>query len=98
MPRLLTAFSAPALAMFLLAATAISAAPQSKTYALRSARTQAGVDLVQAVLEVGGDLKMVEEGKVNRVKMNVVAKFVYDEKSLRVPSRVGGPMRSVRHY
>ena len=98
MHRLITAFSALVLAILILAAAAIAAPTRGTTYALRSGRAQGGVDLVQAVLEVGGDLKMVEEGKVNRVKMSVVAKFVYDEKSLRVPSRAGGPMRSVRHY
>jgi len=98
MRRLITASCFLVLAIFLVAAAAISAPARGTTYALRSGRAQGGVDLVQAVLEVGGDLTMVEEGKVNREKMSVVAKFVYDEKSLRIPSRAGGPIRAVRHY
>jgi len=84
--------------MLLLATAAISAPARGTTYALRSARAQGGIDLVQAVLEVGGDLTMVEQGEESREKMGVVAKFVYDEKSLRPPSRTGQPMRAVRYY
>jgi hypothetical protein len=52
---------------------------------------------VQAALEVGGDLKMADQGKIQRVKMSVAANFVYDERSLGV-SGAGGRMRSIRYY
>lgn len=98
MHRLITASCALVLAILLLGAAAISAPARGTTYVLRSGRAQGEVDLVQAVLEVGGDLTMVEEGKAIREKMSVVANFVYDEKTLRIPSQAGGPIRAVRHY
>ena len=49
-------------------------------------------------MEVGGDLKVVEAGKVQRTKMSVAASFVYDEKSLRAPDSAAGSLRSIRHY
>jgi hypothetical protein len=98
MRRLIATSGTLALATLLLASTAKSAPARRGTVALRSGRAPGAGDLVQAALEVGGDLKMVEEGKVRRVKMNVEAKFVYHEKSLQVPAAAHAPMRSVRHY
>lgn len=98
MHRLTAASSVPVLAILLVAAAATSVPARGTTYELRSGRAQDAVDLVQAVLEVGGDLRMVEEGEESREKMNVVAKFVYDEKSLQIRSQAGVPTRAVRHY
>ncbi len=98
MHRSSTTRSTLALAILILAARAAAAPTGQSTYTLRPDRAAGRADLVQAVLEVGGDLKLAEEGKVDRVKMNVVAKFVYDEMALEAPARFGGPVRSVRHY
>lgn len=79
-----------------------AAAPGQDTppqkYALRSARQPGMIDRVTASMEVGGEVKYVEKEKVQRAKMSVVAKLVYDERTLEVPSASGGSRRSVRHY
>jgi hypothetical protein len=90
--------AASALAIFAMAAPAAAAPPQGGSHSLRAKRTAGDVDLVEAVLEVRGDLKLVEDGKVERVKMSVAANFVYHERSLQVPAGAGGPSRSIRHY
>ncbi len=87
----------------MLAALAVTAAaaPAPRgggTRSFRPARAAGQVDLVQAALEVGGDLKIVEQGKIQRVKMSVVAHFVYDERSLGGSGKGGSPTRSIRYY
>lgn len=85
-------------------ASLIVAAPCGRTFAsqtavsLRAERARGGVDRVELTFEVAGDLKWVEEGKVQRGKMSVVASFLYSEKPLELPGDTDGPLRSVRYY
>jgi hypothetical protein len=79
-----------------LAGAAVSASAQGETCSLQTGRAPGTVDLVQAALEVGGELKMGEKRDGDPVKMAVSAKFVYDEKSLSLPA--AGPLRSIRRY
>ncbi|HET6882570.1 MAG TPA: hypothetical protein VFI31_20555 [Pirellulales bacterium] len=54
---------------------------------------------IEAQLDVGGDLKLVEEGKPKTLKMSVSAQLVYDEKDQSVRSAAGTThVRSVRQY
>jgi len=87
-----------ALTVLAVAAPVSSAPARGTAYSLRAERSPGGVDLVQAALEVVGDLKTVDEGKVHRMKMSVAADFVYDERLLEVSRDGHGPMRSIRHY
>lgn len=79
---------------------AIQFAPNSlgETYQLQSERQPGVVDLVEATLEVGGDVRIAAEGKEQRVKVSVGANFVYEEKTLLLPVDVGGPASSIRYY
>lgn len=70
----------------------------STSHVLRSARTSGTVDLVEIVLEAGGDLNYTRDGKVQREKMNVVARFAYHERSVEAPRDPTRPWRSIRHY
>lgn len=49
-------------------------------------------------MDVGGELKVVEEGEARRLKTGVAANLVYYEKVLPGPNDAGGPTRSIRHY
>ncbi len=88
--------------VFLSAGSESAAAKPSKasgpSYSLRSARRADAVDRVATVLEVTGVLQSPHKGKIERSKMNVEARVVYDERTLEVPDGPGGPLRSVRHY
>ena len=97
MRRTLTALAI--VAGTVLGATVAAAAPgPGKARSFRAERTLDTVDQVQAALEVSGDLKTVDQGKVERMKMSVAASFVYDEKLLLAPGRGGDPTRSIRYY
>jgi hypothetical protein len=98
MQRLLTASCALVLAASAVTATATAAPRPGTTRSFRTARASGTVDLVQAALEVSGDLKIVDQGKVERMKMSVAASFLYEEKLLGVTGTGGGPMRSIRYY
>lgn len=89
---------ASAVAAFTIASPAIAALPQDGVHLLQTKRMAGHVDLVEVVLEVGGDLKLAEDGKVERVKMSVAANFVYHERSLQVSDGTDGQGRSVRQY
>jgi hypothetical protein len=52
---------------------------------------------VEVLLEVGGDLKIADEGKIKPLKMSVVGKMVYDERLVAVVKDTGH-LRSVRYY
>jgi len=103
MPKLFLASSSLCAVFFVLAPFAMAdpaTAPPAHggVHSLRAKRTAGDVDLVEAALEVGGDLKLAEDGKTERVKMSVAANFAYHERSLQVPTSAGGPSRAVRHY
>lgn len=53
---------------------------------------------VQAQLDVGGDVKLVEEGKNRTLKLSVSAQIHYDERRLLVRNAEPGTSRSVRLY
>ena len=56
------------------------------------------VNRVASSVEVGGDLTIVEENKVNPLKLEVVAKIDYDERMFDVQNADEGPWHSIRHY
>jgi hypothetical protein len=97
MQRLLTAFSTLATAAVGVAVAAAAPGPGTAR-SFRAARTPGSVDQVQAALEVSGDLKIIDQGKVERMKMSVAANFVYDERLLDASGTGDGPMRSIRYY
>lgn len=54
---------------------------------------------IEAQLDVGGDVKLADEGKTRNLKMSVAAHVIYDEKTLPVRAAAKStPTRSVRHY
>jgi hypothetical protein len=64
---------------------------------LRSTVEPGATNHVEVLLEVGGDLKLAEAGKIKSLKMSVVGKLSYDEK--RLTTQVDTDLaRSVRHY
>lgn len=71
-----------------------------ETYDLRSRRTAGDIDRVDVSLEVGGNLKVVEEGHSRNLKMSVVGKLSYDEKLLSGGDRPGllNGVRAARLY
>jgi len=97
MQRPITACCAIVLVALAAAQPALPGPASNETYTFRVERTPAEVDLVEASLEVGGDLKVVEDGEVDRMKMSVAANFAYHEKSLQVPN-TDSAARSVRYY
>jgi len=86
-----------ALALLAAALSGPATAEQS-TYTLESRRARDVVDRVEASLEVGGDLNIVVDGKLEKMKMSVLANLTYHERSLEVPTSSDGPLRSVRYY
>ncbi|HEX4130635.1 MAG TPA: hypothetical protein VHZ24_11385 [Pirellulales bacterium] len=58
-------------------------------------RAAAGTTSVEALLEVGGDLKIEEKGKQRSLPVAVIGKFKYLEHRLNAP---GTPPRSLRLY
>jgi len=76
----------------------LPASARETTYGLQAGRAPGGIDLVEVALDVGGELKVVEEGEARRVKTNVAANLVYHEKPLFGPDDADGPTRSMRHY
>ena len=52
---------------------------------------------VEIALQVGGDLKLMNEGKAKDLPMSVVANLKYDEQLLATGDK-GQPTRSVRYY
>jgi len=75
-----------------------SALPAAEGHALRAERKPGDVARVEVLLEVGGDLKLVDEGKVKPLAMSVVGKLRYHERLLAAPSAAGDGARSLRHY
>ncbi len=73
-------------------------AEQPKTVTLKSSRAAGTIDHVVVLLEVGGDVKAAEQGKVESDKMSVVCTLDYDERTLEVPAGGEPRFRSIRHY
>jgi hypothetical protein len=70
---------------------------QPEKYALQPQSRIGQVDQVQVSVQVGGDLKLVTEGKSKTLPMSVVATLKYDEQLLAVDD-AQRPARSVRFY
>ncbi len=86
------------LASLLLAACPPLMAEQpAAAYALKSARQTGELTRVEIGLQVGGDLKLVTDGKPNVLPMSVVANFDYDERLLAKDAS-GRPSQSIRFY
>ena len=98
MQNLITASQIVALAAMAVTVPSVPAFARETGYSLRTGRASGAVDLVEVALDVGGDLRIVEDGKERRMKTNVAANFVYHEKSLQVGKGADSPMRSLRHY
>jgi hypothetical protein len=73
------------------------AAEAARKYALQSARQSGELTHVEASFQVGGDLKLVTDGKPKDLPMSVVAKLSYDERLLAL-DRNHRPQSSARHY
>lgn len=82
-------------AVWLLAIGSLRASEPTEAYSFESQRAIGAIDRVEAALDVGGDLKVVENNKVNRLKMSVLANLVYDERSLELTKDA---WRSIRYY
>ena len=88
------------------AASATDAEKGGNSCLLQSRRVVGSIDRVTVKLDAGGELKFVEDKKVGREKMSVVAELEYAERTLAVPKdEVGGDkkadaehFRSVRYY
>lgn len=69
-----------------------------RTFNLQPQPRLGSVVRVEVQLEVGGDVKLIEEGKQRSLKMNVAGKVVYDEKLLTDHLATGGRARAARRY
>jgi len=98
MQKLVALFCTLASAIWTIGNASDAAAARQTTYPLRAERSRGTTDRVEVTFEVAGELKMIEDGKVQRGKMSVVASFLYDEKSLDAPGEPGRPLRSIRYY
>ncbi len=73
---------------------------------LQSRRAEGSIDRVTVKLDAGGELKFVEDKKVAREKMSVVAELEYTEKTLALlkgetgedKKAAAGRFRSIRYY
>jgi hypothetical protein len=71
----------------------------AERHLLRSGAVPGDLTKVQVQIEVGGELKVVAEGKVKPLQMSVAGKLVYEEKSLEPGEGRGtAAARSVRYY
>src|SRR5882724_10879398 len=77
--------------------TPLLAEQPAKVYSLKSARQPGELARVEIGLQVGGDLKLVTDGKPNVLPMSVVANFDYDERLVAADAS-GRPSQSVRYY
>ncbi len=87
-------FLVATLAIHFGALVCLAGEPQS----LQSSRRAGEISHIEVVLEVGGELSLVEEGKVRKLPMSVVGNMIYGER-LQAPTagKSAGP-RSVRYY
>lgn len=81
------------------AANAVPAATNpGKTYRLQSSRTKGETTHVETLLEVAGDLSLVDGDKVAKLPLGVNAKLVYDEKLIDGAPNSLASLRALRHY
>lgn len=87
------------------AIAAQAAVVRAESYTLVSQAAPGEAVRVEVQLDVGGDLKLAEEGKVRALKMSVSGKLVYDEKLLSgktspdaTDGKGTGLRRSARRY
>ena len=73
-------------------------AAETRTWSLRPERSLMTVNRVASSVEVGGDLTIVKENKVNPLKLEVVANLDYDERVFDAQNADQGPWHSIRHY
>jgi hypothetical protein len=73
-------------------------AAETRTWSLRPEQSLITVNRVASSVEVGGDLMVVQENKVNPLKLEVVANMDYDERVFDVQNADEGPWHSIRHY
>jgi hypothetical protein len=69
----------------------------NQTYFFRSGRSVGQVDRVEVQLEVGGETKYNDSGKLRKEKMSIVCKLDYFEKTIDL-GRDEQPWRSAREY
>jgi hypothetical protein len=69
-----------------------------KTISLKSQRTAGAIDRVEAGMELGGDMKLSSEWKVEKLKLQGQATLCYDERTLEFPQEPKGKLQSVRYY
>jgi len=74
------------------------AAPAGQTCRFQSARAAGDCDYVEGLLEVGGEVEEVVDDKPTRLKMSVVCRFAYHERTTQAPGGDESVCRSVRHY
>ena len=86
---LFVVFCLAALAQFTTNATA------GEKYTFKSSREAGKIDRVNVLMEVGGELKEVANGKENRIAMSGVDKLTYQEMMLETEA---AKPRSVRYY
>ncbi|MHB1034485.1 MAG: hypothetical protein ACYC35_07610 [Pirellulales bacterium] len=77
---------------------AADTAPGAKTYTLRSGLKPGDVARVKAMLEVGGNLNLVENEKPRTLPMNVVGRMSYEERIVQSPGKSQDRLRSIRYY
>ena len=91
-------FVALSLLLFSAAFPAVAAAQSGEKHTLRAQHRPGELTRVQLALQVGGDLKLVDNaGKASDLPMSVVANLAYDE-SLLTLDAAGRPRRAVRFY
>ncbi len=89
-------FVLSALGVFAVASHLLLAADGEK-HSLVSERQAGTLTRVDVALQVGGDLKLVTEGKPKNLPMSVVANVKYDEHLLTVDAK-NQPRRAIRYY
>jgi hypothetical protein len=76
-----------------------AAAPRrTKTFQLRPQFAPAAKSRVEMGLEVSGENRVVEDDKIERSKMSILANVTYEERLLGTAIAAGRPVRSIRQY
>ncbi len=84
--------------LFVLAAPLpLLAANSDIKHTLKARHRQGELTRVEVALQVGGDLKLINNGKATLLPMSVIANLKYDEQ-IRALDERGRPCRSVRYY
>jgi len=86
------------LAALVLATTDSYSVASQKTYSFKSSRKAGTTDRVELSFEAGGESEFQTEDKPDRVKMSVVCKMNYNEKTLQPPDGPDKVQNSIRYY